>query len=283
MIDYDQIALEYALHRQLHPEVLRSLLGESGIDGQSTALEVGCGTGNYILAVESAVGFAGWGIDPSPEMLAQARARPGSVTFGAGRAESLPFAAECFDRVFSVDVIHHLEDIEAYFREVARVLKTGGRVCTVTDSEWIIRHREPLAMYFPETVSADLARYPPLTELRDTMAGAGLGEISEQIVEFPYLLTDAQAYRDRAFSSLHLIGDEAWRRGLQRMEGDLQSAPIRCVSRYVLLWGTKRTHTSHAQDRSCCRRRPVWPGTTSARSQGGFRAVIMVVGLVLVG
>jgi SAM-dependent methyltransferase len=246
VIDYDQIALEYARHRRVHPEVLRSLVGESGIGGQSTVLEVGCGTGNYILAVEAAVGCSGWGIDPSPEMLAQASARPGSVTFKVGRAEQLPLPAESFALVFSVDVIHHLEGIGAYFGEVHRVLKPGGRVCTVTDSEWIIRHREPLAAYFPETVSADLARYPPLMELRDTMGEAGLGEISEQTVEFPYLLMDAQAYRDRAFSSLHLIGDEAWRRGLQPMERDLRSGPISCVSRYVLLWGTERTHTSQA-------------------------------------
>jgi len=239
LIDYDRIALECARHRKVHPEVLRSLLVESGIDGQSSVLEVGCGTGNYIVAVESAVGCSGWGIDPSEEMLAEASARPGSVAFKVGRAERLPFPAEFFDLVVSVDVIHHLEDITAYFREVRRVLKPGGYVCTVTDSEWIIRHREPLAAYFPETVSADLTRYPRVTELRDIMRRTGLEETAERMVEFLYLLVDAQAYRDRAFSSLLLIGEEAWKRGLARLERDLQSGPIRCVSRYVLIWGTK--------------------------------------------
>jgi ubiquinone/menaquinone biosynthesis C-methylase UbiE len=246
VIDYDQIALEYARHRKVHPQVLRGLLVESGIDGQSRVLEVGCGTGNYIVAVESAVGCSCWGIDPSPEMLAEASARPGSVTFKVGRAERLPFPAGFFDLVFSVDVIHHLDDTAAYFGEVRRVLKPGGHVCTVTDSEWIIRHREPLAAYFPETVGADLARYPQVKELRHRMGEAGFGEISERTVEFPYLLTDAQAYRDKAFSSLHLISEEAWKRGLARLERDLQSGPIRCVSRYVLLWGTRRAHTNNA-------------------------------------
>jgi ubiquinone/menaquinone biosynthesis C-methylase UbiE len=179
-------------------------------------------------------------------MLAEASARPGSVTFKVGRAERLPFPAGFFDLVFSVDVIHHLDDTAAYFGEVRRVLKPGGHVCTVTDSEWIIRHREPLAAYFPETVGADLARYPQVKELRHRMGEAGFGEISERTVEFPYLLTDAQAYRDKAFSSLHLISEEAWKRGLARLERDLQSGPIRCVSRYVLLWGTRRAHTNNA-------------------------------------
>ena len=245
LIDYDQIALEYARHRKVHPEVLRGLLAESGIDGQSNVLEVGCGTGNYIVAVESAVGCSGWGIDPSQEMLAEASARRGSVTFKAGRAEGLPFGAEFFDLVFSVDGVHHLENITAYFREVRRVLKPGGYVCTVTDSEWIIRHREPLAAYFPETVSADLARYPQVAALRGIMHKTGLEETAERLVEFTYLLVDARAYRDRAFSSLLLIGEEAWGRGLARLERDLQSGPIHCVSRYVLLWGTRRAHTNH--------------------------------------
>jgi SAM-dependent methyltransferase len=237
--DYTGLAQEYARHRWVHPEVLRGLLQESGVDARSRVLEVGCGTGNYIVALESVVGCQCWGIDPSEEMLAEARERPGSVRFQVGRAEQLEFSTGFFDLVFSVDVIHHLEDIALYFQDACLVLKPGGRICTVTDSEWIIRHRQPLAVYFPESVDVDLARYPRLAELRDLMGGAGFADFSEHTVEFPYEVRDAQAYRDRAFSSLCLIGEEGWRRGLERMERDLQSGPIPCVSRYVLLWGTR--------------------------------------------
>ena len=240
VIDYAGLAQEYARHRKVHPEVLRDLLQESGIDAQSRVLEVGCGTGNYILALESAVGCPCWGIDPSQEMLAEATERPGRVHFQVGRAEQLEFSTGFFDLVFSVDVIHHLEDIARYFQEASRVLKAGGCVCTVADSEWIIRHREPLAVYFPESVDVDLQRYPRMNDLRAVMQEAGFGGIVEHTAEFPYELRDVQAYRDRAFSSLFLIGEEAWRRGLERMERDLESGPIRCVSRYALLWGTRR-------------------------------------------
>jgi ubiquinone/menaquinone biosynthesis C-methylase UbiE len=239
-IDYDQLAREYAQHRKVHPKVLRELILESGIHSGSSVLEVGCGTGNYIAAVECAVGCSCWGIDPSTEMLAEASQRTGGVTFLAGTAERLEFPADFFDVVFSVDVIHHLEDIASHFHQMERVLKPGGRVCTVTDSEWIIRHRTPLAAYFPETVDVDLARYPSSDQLCEAMWAAGLVEQAEHLVEFPYQLTDAQAYRDRAFSSLHLIAEEAWRCGLERMEEDLRAGPVPCVSRYVLLWGTKR-------------------------------------------
>jgi ubiquinone/menaquinone biosynthesis C-methylase UbiE len=246
LIDYDQLALDYARHRQVHPGVLRRLIAESGTDGRSSVLEVGCGTGNYILAVQSALGCSGWGIDPSTEMLAEAMARSRSVSFRVGRAERLTFPAEFFDLVFSVDTIHHLDDSGAYLREARRVLRQGGWVCTVTDSEWIIRHRQPLAEYFPETVEVDLGRYPALDEARAAMEVAGFQGILEQMAEFPYMLEEAQAYRDRAFSSLHLIPEQAFRRGLARLEADLQRGAIPCVSRYVLLWGTNPAPTRDA-------------------------------------
>ena len=246
MIDYDQIAREYARHRRAHPVVLRRLITQSGIDGQCSVLEVGCGTGNYIVAVQSALGCSGWGIDPSPEMLAEARGRLGDVVFKVGRAEQLSFAAESFDLVFSVDAIHHVHDIVAYLREARRVLRPGARICTVTDSEWIIRHRQPLAEYFPETVEVDLGRYPTLEELRAAMEMAGFEGLSEEMAELHYELEAAQAYRDKAFSSLHLIPEQAFRRGLAQLEADLQRGAIPCVSRYVLLWGTSPAPTNDA-------------------------------------
>jgi hypothetical protein len=63
--------------------------------------------------------------------------------------------------------------------------------------------------------------------------------VSEQVVEFGYELTDVQPYRDRVFSSLRLIPEDAFQRGLARMDEDLRAGPIRCVSYYLLLWGTR--------------------------------------------
>ncbi len=41
MIDYDRVALEYSRHRQVHPEVLRSLVAIGRIETASKVLEVG--------------------------------------------------------------------------------------------------------------------------------------------------------------------------------------------------------------------------------------------------
>ena len=85
----------------------------------------------------------------------------------------------------------------------------------------------------------ELGRYPRIAELREVMEQVGFDEMTESTVEFAYQLTDVQAYRDKAFSSLLLIPEEAFQRGIERMEQDLRTGPIQCVSRYLLLWGTK--------------------------------------------
>ncbi len=54
---YDRAAAaSYAKHRGVWPEILQPLLLNSGIDRVSRVLEVGCGTGNYIIAVQFIAG-----------------------------------------------------------------------------------------------------------------------------------------------------------------------------------------------------------------------------------
>ena len=239
MFDYDAVASEYAKHRAVHPGVLGALLDSGRWDESSRILEVGCGTASYLAALHRVVGCECAGIDPSEKMLAQAGTQGVRAWLAQGRAEQIGFADESFDLVFSVDVIHHVSDRASYYREGFRVLAPGGRICTATDSEEIIRSREPLSVYFPETIDVDLARYPRIDDLRGIMASAGLSSIHEATVEAVSTTTDIQMYRDRAFSCLHLIPGEAFDRGIRRIEEDLRKGPIPCVSRYVVLWGTK--------------------------------------------
>jgi len=238
-VDYDRIASEYCQHRRVHPGVLTELITLGSLSKRSKVLEVGCGTGNYAIALRTLVGCKMWAIDPSEKMLSKARERSVEVNFVLGRAEGLRFPKDFFDMVFSVDVVHHLSSQLDFFTETQRVLKGGGRICTVTDSEWVIRHREPLSVYFPEAVEVDLKRYPRIEELKRVMTQIGYREVKEGMVEFSYELHTAQAYRDKAFSCLHIISKEAFDVGIKRMERDLQRGPIKCVSRYSLLWGTK--------------------------------------------
>ncbi|MBN1487328.1 MAG: methyltransferase domain-containing protein [Anaerolineae bacterium] len=239
MMNYDELVSEYALHRMVHPEVLRALIVNGFLRPNSRVLDVGCGTGNYIMSISSIVNCSCWGVDLSRKMLEYARQRRHPVKLIQGNIESLHFASNSFDMVFSVDVIHHVQNRTHYINEAYRILKPGGKFCTVTDSEDVIRSRQPLSVYFPELVDIELRRYPSIAALRIWMEYAGFGALQEQFVEFTDNLMDIREYRERAYSALHLLPEEAFRQGVARMEADLQKGPIQRVSRYVLLWGTK--------------------------------------------
>lgn len=241
-MDYDLSAGHYAAHRQIHPGVFRELcdpLALARASGPAFVLEVGCGTGNYISSLAAKLDIVAFGTDPSAGMLSYARAHPGQVGWQMGRAESLPFAHSSFDLIFSVDVIHHVVDKPAFLCEAARTLKPGGQICTITDSADIIRRREILSGYFPETVEHELLRYPPLALLERWMAEAGFVETRATTVAAPYSVTDAGPFRAKAYSALHGISDRAWRAGLARLERELSKGPVQATARYACIWGTR--------------------------------------------
>ena len=237
-IDYDSIAATYASLRKPVSPALRELKQRVTLGVKSKVLEVGCGTGAHVSSLISATNCFGLGIDPSPRML-QYSSRIRDLQLCVGPAEMLPLNKDFFDLVFSVDVIHHLKDTEAYFGEAFRVLKRLGAICTITDSEEMIKSRNPLAVYWPGTVQVDLARYPPIPVLREQMTSVGFVDIEESQIEMPYQITDSTPYRQKAFSCLQLVSQEEFLCGLRRLEQDMQKGAVNGLMRYVCVWGRK--------------------------------------------
>jgi len=240
-LNYDQLANEYGRHRRINPGVLAVLLEQVGGRNAPTVLEVGCGTGNYLEAMETITGVEVHGIDPSSEMLERLRERLPAAKVQRASAEELPFEKDSFDLIYSIDVIHHVLNRPAYFQEAQRVLKQGGMLCTVTDSAEDIHNRVPLSSHFPETIELELRRYPSIDLLRDEMADAGFLSIVASQTRTEYDLIDAAPWRDKAFSSLHLITPEQHASGMARMQADLERGPIHAVSLYTLLWGSSES------------------------------------------
>jgi len=101
-------------------ETALRLLGEA----EGRLLDVGCGGGSHTAAFADA-GWSVMGIEPSSAQLELARDRGCDVVQGYG--ESLPFDDASFDAVVSVWTHTDVDDWAHVLREIARVLRPGGR------------------------------------------------------------------------------------------------------------------------------------------------------------
>jgi SAM-dependent methyltransferase len=180
-----------------------------------------------------------WGIDPSRGMLSQAGTQGPGIIWKCATAENTGLTGVQFDFIFNVDAIHHFQDRTLAFSEIDRLLSDKGTVCIATDSEEIIQNRKPLSAYWPETVDLDLARYPRIESLNVQLRAAGLHNLRHEEVSITGWLRDLSPYRAKAFSTLRLLSEDAYERGLKRLETAFAKGPIQFVSRYLLLWAKR--------------------------------------------
>jgi ubiquinone/menaquinone biosynthesis C-methylase UbiE len=237
---YDQeTASDYANLRVIHRPLLATLISGSGIHANSYVVELGCGTGNYMCALQAQTGCAAWGVDPSIDMLSKARSQGSDITWVCAPAESPGLTDVQFDFIFSVDAVHHFHDRVGVFRESRRLLSAQGVVCIATDSEDIIRNRTPLSTYWAETIEIELNRYPRIEMLEAELRDSGFVAFRQEMVCSSSWLTDLSAYKAKAFSCLRLLPEDSYRRGLKGLEAELAKGPVLSVSRYLLLWANR--------------------------------------------
>jgi SAM-dependent methyltransferase len=100
-----------------------------------TVVDLGSGAGIDVFLAAESVGPSGQviGVDMTPAMLARARrnaARAGvaNAEFREGRLENLPVDSGSVDAITSNCVINLVPDKAVVFKEIARVLKPGGRL-----------------------------------------------------------------------------------------------------------------------------------------------------------
>ncbi len=152
------------------------------LEAGETVLDLGSGGGIDAFLAARKVGPAGKviGVDMTPAMIEKARSaaiRAGlsQVEFRQGRLEALPVEDRSVDAVTSNCVINLVPDKKAVFRDVARVLRPGGRL-VISD---IV-----LDGVLPEVVADDLLAYVGCVSgaLRredyfDLVAEAGLADV----------------------------------------------------------------------------------------------------------
>ena len=147
-----------------------------------TVLDLGC-AGGFMAEALAEKGAKGIGIDPSAQAIDAARAHAATAAHDiqndVGVGESLPYEDTSFDFVVCVDVLEHVQDLDQVLREVARVLRPGGRFLFDTIN------RNPIARFATISVAEDILGLLPKgthdptmfikpTELRSALERADL-------------------------------------------------------------------------------------------------------------
>jgi demethylmenaquinone methyltransferase/2-methoxy-6-polyprenyl-1,4-benzoquinol methylase len=141
---FDRIAPVYDLMNRVMTAGLdqrwrRLAVGEVVWPGDRV-LDACCGTGDLAVAAERRGGRV-VGLDFSPRMLECARPKSGTIEWVQGDALSLPFSDAEFDSATVGFGVRNLEDLEGGLRELARVLRPGGKlaVLEITRPHGILR------------------------------------------------------------------------------------------------------------------------------------------------
>lgn len=100
-------------------------------------LDVATGTAAVAIELARTLGCSVVGLDQSPEMLAEGRARVEGASLGdriellEGRAEALPFEDGSFDALTFTYLLRYVADPAATLREHARVVRPGGTIASL--------------------------------------------------------------------------------------------------------------------------------------------------------
>jgi demethylmenaquinone methyltransferase/2-methoxy-6-polyprenyl-1,4-benzoquinol methylase len=133
---YDRVGA--ALSFGQDPRWRRAMVATVGAARGDRVLDVATGTGLVSQELVRRYGCEIVGLDQSPQMLDAARARlrrdpelARRVSLVAGEAEQLPFDDGAFDHLTFTYLLRYVDDPAATLRELARVVRPGGRIASL--------------------------------------------------------------------------------------------------------------------------------------------------------
>ena len=193
---YDLITRVLSFGRDQHWK--SRLLDLAFVSTGQQSLDLACGTGDLAFAAAER-GARVLALDLTPEMIACARsrdeARERDVRWVVGDMTQLPVASGTIDIVTTGYGLRNVPDLPAALVEAYRVLKPGGRLCSLDfdrpESAWVrtiylaylnlaggvlgwILHRDPETYRY---IPASIRRYPGARGVCALMTAAGFADV----------------------------------------------------------------------------------------------------------
>ena len=191
-VDYDRVQHQvYAKGRALPAASIQSYMDifarHLPATRPLTVIDLGSGTGRFTPALAETFGGPVHGVEPAAGMrrAAEAEASHPAVTYLAGEAGAIPLPDASADFVLMFLSFHHVPDRAAAAREIARVLKPGGRfILRSTFRERIPDHW--WRGFFPTSWAVEEAMFPSVAEARAIFEAAGFTTVEAVRMEIPF-------------------------------------------------------------------------------------------------
>lgn len=143
---YDEnVHITFELYNENELDIRLSMINLLNLKKSSKVLEISAGTGKDSELIADRLDETGelWLLDISPDMLIQAKEKiknhPALTEAAVGDACHLPYANNYFDALYCFAGVGHFTDQKAALKEMARVVRPGGRVvfCEKNIPPWL--------------------------------------------------------------------------------------------------------------------------------------------------
>ena len=184
---------DYALDSRVSEGEILASVATAGIAAEKIkyfrALDLACGPGTFTRALAARIGFV-VGLDLTPALLARAMKSVGEVNaaaktvgvFACGDGTRMPFADGTFNLAICGYSIHHMLHPARVIRELARVVRVGGRVA-LTDMAARDGSDRDLHTRIERARDASHTKALFASEFRMYLETAGMRVISSELVE----------------------------------------------------------------------------------------------------
>lgn len=234
-VDYNRVQHQnYAQARALPADAISNYMtvfaGHLPAHRPLVGVDLGSGTGRFTPALAEAFGGPVHGVEPADGMRrsAEANSRHPRVTYLAGRAEAIPLPDASADFVLMFLSYHHVADKPLAAREIARVLKPGGRLILrstfkdrIPDHWW--------RGYFPRSHAVEEAMFPTEAETIALFEAAGFATAASVQMEIPFegdIAGLVARLKLRAVSVFEHMTEAELEEGFARIDADLAAGAI---------------------------------------------------------
>ncbi|ALG08283.1 class I SAM-dependent methyltransferase [Kibdelosporangium phytohabitans] len=185
-------------------------------------LDLGCGVGRFSPVLADVFGGPVYGVEPARRMREVAARQNGHprVTYLDGDANTIPLGDDTCDLALLFLMLHHVPDQPAAAREIARVLRPGGRVLLQSSFSGELEDRRWFH-HFPRAREIENVMFPSRAAVLEMFAAAGFTHERTDLVECeiaPSLAAYADKLRHRAIPTFEHLTEEEIKAGLASID-----------------------------------------------------------------